>query len=151
MCKCYNLRFLFCWQYRVESMMLRTAKPQNYVAMSPSAQQRSRYIQLFFWTTLSTSNFKRSQEILSLFINQNAELKKDKNVVRHYKSLLHIMNFLKNCFEWEIGLKWEDLQQIILYNTQILGIWLVEYVPRVILYFACIYWWNVGLTATVGE
>ncbi|XP_022100801.1 uncharacterized protein LOC110984687 isoform X2 [Acanthaster planci] len=29
-------------QFRVESMMLRTAKPQNYVALSPSVQQRSR-------------------------------------------------------------------------------------------------------------
>ena len=31
-------------QYKVESMMLRLAKPANYIAVSPSIQQRARYI-----------------------------------------------------------------------------------------------------------
>jgi DNA polymerase zeta len=31
-------------QYRVESMMLRLAKPMNYVAVSPSVQQRARML-----------------------------------------------------------------------------------------------------------
>ena len=29
-------------QYRVESMMLRLAKPENYIAVSPGVQQRAR-------------------------------------------------------------------------------------------------------------
>ena len=33
-------------QYRVESMMLRLAKPANYIAVSPSIQQRARYRKL---------------------------------------------------------------------------------------------------------
>ena len=31
-------------QYRVESMMLRLAKPANYIAVSPSVQQRARCV-----------------------------------------------------------------------------------------------------------
>ena len=31
-------------QYRVESMMLRLAKPANYIAVSPSVQQRARSV-----------------------------------------------------------------------------------------------------------
>ena len=30
-------------QYRVESMLLRLAKPSNFIAISPSVQQRARY------------------------------------------------------------------------------------------------------------
>jgi len=30
------------FQYRIESMMLRLAKPMNFIAVSPSVQQRSR-------------------------------------------------------------------------------------------------------------
>lgn len=37
----YNWSFIFL-QYRVESMMLRLAKPKNFVAASPSVIQRSR-------------------------------------------------------------------------------------------------------------
>ena len=55
----YNLICLLLWQYRVESMMMRTAKPQNYVAMSPSVQQRSRFVQLSWWNKLSTPKLKK--------------------------------------------------------------------------------------------
>ena len=35
----YNL-FVFLFQYRVESMMLRIAKPMNFIPVSPSVEQR---------------------------------------------------------------------------------------------------------------
>lgn len=35
-----NLYVFFSFQYRVESMMLRIAKPMNYIAVSPSVEQR---------------------------------------------------------------------------------------------------------------
>lgn len=36
------LSICFCPQYRVESMMLRIAKPMDYIPVSPSVQQRAR-------------------------------------------------------------------------------------------------------------
>lgn len=37
-----SVSFNLLFQYRVESMMLRVAKPMNYIAVSPSVHQRAR-------------------------------------------------------------------------------------------------------------
>lgn len=39
--KFHKLLILYCFQFRVESMMLRLAKNKNYVAVSPSIKQRA--------------------------------------------------------------------------------------------------------------
>ncbi|XP_071800751.1 DNA polymerase zeta catalytic subunit-like [Asterias amurensis] len=76
-------------QYRVESMMMRTAKPQNYVAMSPSVQQRSRM---------------KAPECIPLVMEPESRFYKDPVIVLDFQSLYPSMMIAYNyCYSTCLG------------------------------------------------
>ncbi|KAJ8027419.1 DNA polymerase zeta catalytic subunit [Holothuria leucospilota] len=76
-------------QYRVESMMLRQAKSQNYVALSPSVQQRA---------------VMKAPECLPLILEPESKLYEDPVIVLDFQSLYPSMMIGYNyCFSTCIG------------------------------------------------
>ncbi|XP_038059014.1 DNA polymerase zeta catalytic subunit-like [Patiria miniata] len=76
-------------QFRVESMMLRTAKPQNYVAMSPSVQQRSRM---------------KAPECIPLVMEPESRFYQDPVIVLDFQSLYPTMMIAYNyCYSTCLG------------------------------------------------
>lgn len=81
--------FFFFFQYRVESMMLRIAKPLNFVAVSPSVHQRSKM---------------RAPECIPLNLEPVSNFYSDPVVVLDFQSLYpSIMIAYNYCFSTCLG------------------------------------------------
>ena len=76
-------------QYRVESMMLRIAKPMNYIPVSPSVQQRAR---------------QRAPECIPLTLEPHSRLYTDPVVVVDFQSLYPSIMIAHNyCYSTCLG------------------------------------------------
>lgn len=92
-----------CVQYRVESMMLRIAKPLNYIAVSPGVQQRARM---------------RAPEYIALNLEPESRLYTHPVVVLDFQSLYpSIMIAYNYCFSTCLG-RLDQLPQCQLVNTK---------------------------------
>ena len=85
----YHVCILLFLQYRVESMMLRIAKPLDYVAVSPSVQQRAQ---------------SRAPECIPLTLEPHSKYYTDPVVVLDFQSLYpSIMIAYNYCFSTAVG------------------------------------------------
>lgn len=80
---------IFPFQYRVESMMLRMAKPMNYIAVSPSVQQRAH---------------QKAPEVIALTLEPESRFYSDPVVVVDFQSLYpSIMIAYNYCYSTCLG------------------------------------------------
>jgi DNA polymerase elongation subunit (family B) len=90
--QCYDLNnywVFFLFQYRVESMMLRMAKPTNYIAVSPGVQQRAR---------------QKAPEVIALTMEPVSRFYSDPVVLLDFQSLYpSIMIAYNYCFSTCLG------------------------------------------------
>ena len=112
----------FLVQYRVESMMLRIAKPLNYIAVSPGVQQRSRM---------------RSPECIPLTLEPKSDFYNHPVVVSDFQSLYpSIMIAYNYCFSTCLG-------RIEHFSKLRFVIFRIQFVPVEIEIFLCFCFHNI--------
>ena len=110
-------------QYRVESMMLRLAKPSNYIAVSPGVQQRARWVWQWVWLRESISQSMMvlffccrmaAPECIPLVLEPESRFYADPVLVLDFQSLYPSIVIAYNyCFSTCLGRVWNLAQYVV--------------------------------------